>query len=119
MLRKSLGITLVLLTLAALAVPRPAAAFSLLSLDPSEREAMLSTCGRLGGEDQTLCRNVVDDDKVIANYKRSCLEAFTLLMRGTAWSRVRGLPPAMTCREGLRRAGYPVQDIIRKLAALM
>jgi hypothetical protein len=119
-LRKSFGIAFVLLSLLLVSgAARPAVAFSLLSLDPSEREAMLSTCGRLGGEDQALCRNVVNDHNVVANYKRSCLEAFTLLMRGTAWSRVKSLPPAMTCREGLARAGYPVKDIIRKLASAL
>ena len=99
-----------------LAAATPAFAFSLASLQPNERESMLSTCSRLRGNDQSLCRDVVNDGKVVANYKRSCLEAMTLLLRGTAWATVRSLPPTMTCREGLRQAGYPVGDIMRRLA---
>ena len=64
---------------------------------------MLTTCKRLPGNDQSLCRRVVDDHNVIANYKRSCLEAMTLLLRGSAWARVRSLPPTITCRQGLVR----------------
>jgi hypothetical protein len=45
-----------------------------------------------------MCRSVVDDGKVVVNYKRSCLEAMTLLLHGTAWSKVKSLPSAMTCR---------------------
>jgi hypothetical protein len=98
---------------------RAAAAYSLVSLEPDERTAMLSTCSRLSGDDQTMCRSVVDDGKVVVNYKRSCLEAMTLLLHGTAWSKVKSLPPAMTCREGLARAGYPVQRILRRLAGVL
>ena len=105
--------------LCALAAPCVAEQVSLVSLAPGEREAMLSTCGRLGGDDRALCKNVVDDRKVVANYKRSCLEAMTLLMHGTAWSKVKSLPPTLTCREGLARAGYPVTDILRKLAGAL
>jgi hypothetical protein len=76
---------------------------------------MLTTCQRLRGNDQTLCRNVVDDARVIANDKRSCLEAMTLLLKGTTWARVRSLPPTITCRYGLLKAGYPVKDIMRRL----
>jgi hypothetical protein len=94
---------------------RPAAAYSLVSLAPQERETMLSTCGRLDGNDRALCKSVVEDRRVIANYKRSCLEAMTLLLQGTAWSRVKSLPATLTCREGLAQAGYPVKDIMRKL----
>ena len=103
----------------ALAAPCAAEQVSLVNLAPSERQAMLSTCGRLSGDDRAMCRNVVEDRNVIANYKRSCLEAFTLLLRGTAWSKVRSLPPTLTCREGLTRAGYPVKDILRKLAGAL
>jgi hypothetical protein len=107
--------TLIVCALLALAAARPAAAYSLVSLDPHERDTMLSTCGRLGGNDRALCRDVVEDRRVIANYKRSCLEAMTLLLQGTAWSKVRSLPATLTCREGLAQAGYPVKDIMRKL----
>ena len=107
------------LMLAALAAARPAAAVSLASLEPGERTAMLNTCNRLSGDDQTMCRSVVDDGKVVVNYKRSCLEAMTLLLHGTAWSRVKSLPPTLTCREGLARAGYPVQQILRRLAGVL
>ena len=99
----------------ALVAARPAAAYSLVSLEPHERSAMLSTCQRLQGNDRSLCRNVVDDQHMVANYKRSCLEAMTLLLHGTAWARVKSLPPTLTCREGLGRAGYPVRDIMRRL----
>jgi len=114
--RRALGCAFILLSLAA---AQPALAFSLVSLDPSEREAMLTTCGRLSGDDQTMCRSVVDDSKVVANYKRSCLEAMTLLMRGTAWAKVQSLPPTMTCRQGLAHAGYPIKEILRKLAGVL
>jgi len=76
---------------------------------------MLSTCGKLGGNDRALCRDVVDDQRVVANYKRSCLQAMTLLMQGTTWSKVKSLPATFTCREGLARAGYPVKDIMHRL----
>lgn len=94
---------------------RHAVAYSLVSLEPNERAHMLTTCGRLPGNDQTLCRNVVDDHRVIANYKRSCLQAMTLLLKGTAWDAVKSLPATLTCREGLGKAGYPVKDIMRRL----
>ena len=67
-----------------LAVARPALSYSLVSLEPNERENMLTTCNRLPGNDRSLCRNVVDDHKVVANYKRGCLEAMTALLKGTA-----------------------------------
>ena len=113
--RAALTRIMLVCALLALAAARPAAAYSLVSLDPHERETMLSTCGHLGGSDRALCRSVVDDQHVIANYKRSCLEAMTLLMQGSAWARVKSLPATMTCREGLARAGYPVKDILHKL----
>lgn len=103
------------LVAAPLSTVRPAVAYSLVSLEPTEREHMLTTCGKLPGNDQTLCRNVVDDVRVIANYKRSCLHAMTLLLKGTAWDAVKSLPATLTCREGLGRAGYPVKDIMRRL----
>jgi len=106
---------LLVCTLLTLAAAQPASAYSLVSLDPHERETMLSTCGRLDGSDRALCQSVVDDKHVIANYKRSCLEAMTLLMQGSAWARVKSLPATLTCREGLARAGYPVKEILRKL----
>ena len=98
-----------------LAAPRPALSYSLVSLEPNEREHMITTCNRLPGNDRTLCRNVVDDHKVVANYKRGCLEAMTLLLKGTAWATVKSMPAAMSCREGLAHAGYPVGDIMRRL----
>lgn len=107
--------TLVVCALVALAAARPASAYSLISLDPHERDMMLSTCGKLGGNDRTLCRNVVDDHRVIANYKRSCLQAMTLLLQGTTWARVKSLPATLTCREGLAQAGYPVKEILHRL----
>jgi len=99
--------------------PCAAGSVSLVNLEPDEREAMLSTCGRLSGDDRAMCRDVVDDHRVIANYKRSCLEAMTLLLRGTTWAKVQSLPPTLTCREGLARAGYPVREILRKLAGAL
>jgi len=113
MVRTAVAAVLIMLTFGAVA---RAAQVSLVNLDPREREAMLSTCGRLGGDDRALCRDVVNDNRVVANYKRSCLQAFTLLLRGTAWSKVQSLPPTLTCREGLARAGYPVKEILGKLA---
>jgi hypothetical protein len=104
-----------LLALLALGAARPASAYSLVSLDPHERETMLSTCGRLGGNDRALCRSVVEDHRVIANYKRSCLAAMTLLLQGTTWAKVKSLPATLTCREGLAQAGYPVKDIMHRL----
>ena len=107
--------TLVVCALVALAAARPASAYSLVSLAPQERDMMLSTCGKLGGNDRALCRNVVDDHRVIANYKRSCLQAMTLLLQGTTWARVKSLPATLTCREGLAQAGYPVKEILHRL----
>jgi len=107
--------TLLVCALLALASAQAASAYSLVSLDPHERATMLSTCGRLGGSDRALCRSVVDDRHIIANYKRSCLEAMTLLLQGSTWAKVKSLPPTLTCREGLARAGYPVKEILRKL----
>jgi hypothetical protein len=98
-----------------LAAARPAVAYSLVSLEPNERATMLTTCQKLRGNDQTLCRDVVDDTRVIANDKRSCLHAMTLLLQGTVWSKVKSLPPTVTCRYGLLKAGYPVKDIMRRL----
>lgn len=112
MLRTTTACVIVMLSLAA---ARPAVGYSLVSLEPNERETMLTTCQRLRGNDQTLCRNVVDDSRVIANYKRSCLEAMTLLLKGSAWAMVKSLPPTVTCRYGLLKAGYPVKDIMRRL----
>jgi hypothetical protein len=109
---------LLVCALLALAAARPASAYSLVSLDPHERDTMLSTCGRLDGNDRALCRSVVDDHHVIANYKRSCLQAMTLLMQGSAWAKVKSLPATLTCREGLARAGYPVKEIMRKLTGV-
>ncbi|MBV9955439.1 MAG: hypothetical protein JOZ70_09320 [Pseudolabrys sp.] len=117
MLRKSLPWLVLTLALGGIALAQvPAFAFSLVSLEPNERVAMLSTCNKLPGADASLCRNVVDDGKVVANYKRSCLEAITLLLRGGTWDRIRSMPPTLTCREGLSRAGYPVGDIMKRLA---
>jgi hypothetical protein len=98
-----------------LAPARPAAAYSLRYLEPGERTQMLSACRRLHGEDQALCRQVVDDGQLIANYKRSCLWAMTALMQGSAWAKVRSLPATLTCTSGLRRAGYPVNAVLRRL----
>lgn len=107
--------TLVVCALLVAAWAGPASAYSLVSLDPHERDMMLSTCGKLGGNDRSLCRDVVDDHRVIANYKRSCLHAMTLLMQGTTWAKVKSLPATLTCREGLAQAGYPVKDIMHRL----
>jgi hypothetical protein len=107
-----MGCLVVVLSLAAAG---PALSYSLVSLEPSERENMLTTCNRLPGNDRSLCRSVVDDHKVVANYKRGCLEAMTLLLKGTAWAAVRSLPATLSCREGLAQAGYPVKDILRRL----
>ena len=107
--------TLVVCALLVAAWAGPASAYSLVSLAPQERDMMLSTCGKLGGNDRTLCRDVVDDHRVIANYKRSCLQAMTLLLQGTTWARVKSLPATLTCREGLAQAGYPVKDIMHRL----
>jgi hypothetical protein len=98
---------IMLCALAALALfaARPAFACSLVSLEPNERQHMLTTCSRLPDNDRSLCNRVVDDSNVVANYKRSCLEAMTLLLKGTAWSIVRGMPAAATCRVGLARDG--------------
>jgi hypothetical protein len=107
--------TLLVCAVLALAAAQSASAYSLVSLDPHERDMMLTTCGKLDGSDRALCKSVVDDQHVIANYKRSCLEAMTLLMQGSAWAKVRSLPATLTCREGLARAGYPVKEILHKL----
>ena len=107
--------TLIVCALLVAAAAGPASAYSLVSLAPQERDMMLSTCGKLGGNDRTLCRDVVDDHRVIANYKRSCLQAMTLLLQGTTWSKVKSLPATLTCREGLAQAGYPVKDIMHRL----
>lgn len=112
MIRTATVYALVVLSLAA---ARPAFSYSLVSLEPNERTHMLTTCGRLPGNDQALCRSVVDDSRVIANYKRSCLHAMTLLLKGTAWDAVKSLPATLTCREGLGKAGYPVKDIMKRL----
>ena len=98
-----------------LAAARPAFSYSLVSLEPNEREHMIATCNRLPGNDRALCHTVVDDHKVIANYKRGCLEAMTLLLKGTAWATVKSMPSALSCRQGLAQAGYPVGDIMRRL----
>ena len=111
-MRASLAGAIVGLALAA----GPAAAYSLISLEPQEHASMLNACQHLRGSDRALCRDVVEDRNVIANYKRSCLQAMTLLMQGSTWARVRSLPPTLTCREGLGRAGYPVHDILRRLS---
>ena len=63
-LRKFTACVAVVLSLAAAA---PALSYSLVSLEPNERENMLTTCNRLPGNDRSLCKNVVDDQKVIAN----------------------------------------------------
>lgn len=103
------------LVMAAAVVPRPAAALSMIHLKPRERVAMLKTCRHLDGQDEALCRRVVDDPRVIANDKRSCLWAMTALLRGSTWAKVRSLPATVTCTAGLRRAGYPVRRILRRL----
>jgi hypothetical protein len=96
-----------------LAVAAPALSAS---LDPHERDAMLSACGNLSGGDRSLCVEVVNDDSIVANTKRSCLQAMRHMVRGSAWDTVRGTPYAMTCRDGLRRAVYPVNSVMRRLA---
>lgn len=93
----------------------PAAAYSLRYLEPQERAAMLNACQKLRGEDRALCRQVVDDRRLIANDKRSCLWAMTMLLQGTAWAKVKSLPATLTCRASLARAGYPVRAILRRL----
>lgn len=111
-MRKFTACVAVVLSLAAAS---PALSFSLVSLEPNERENMLTTCNRLPGNDRSLCRNVVDDHKVIANYKRGCLEAMTALLKGSTWALVKSLPATASCRHGLAQAGYPVADIMRRL----
>jgi hypothetical protein len=98
---------------------RPALAFSLVSLEPNERENMITTCNRVQGNDRALCHTVVDDRSVVANYKRGCLEDMTLLLTGSTWARVRSLPATLSCRAGLAQAGYPVKDIMRRLTGAM
>ena len=99
-----------------LAAAAPAYSFSTIELEARERDAMLATCRQLPGADQTLCRDVVGDDNVIANTKRSCLHAMKAMLQGSAWATVRGLPDAMSCRSGLARAGYPVNSVMQRLA---
>ena len=113
MIRMTLACAAIAVSLAA---AWPAAAYSLRTLLPGERAAMLTTCQRLRGEDRSLCRRVVDDEQLIANDKRSCLEAMTLLLKGSIWARVKSLPPTLVCRASLRRAGYPVRSIVRRLS---
>jgi hypothetical protein len=48
------------------AAARPAAAYSLRTLEPQERTAMLRTCMHLDGQQRSLCQQVVDDEQVIA-----------------------------------------------------
>lgn len=99
-----------------LATAPPASALSLRYLQPKERAAMLTTCGRLHrGKDRDLCRRVVDDPGVIANVKRGCLWAMTALLQGSTWAKVQSLPATYACTTGLRRAGYPVNVILRRL----
>jgi len=78
-----------------------------------ERSMMMATCGRVGSEG-ALCRSVVNDARVSMNTKRSCLEAITLILQGTGWSKVRSLPPTLTCESGLGRAGYPVAELLAR-----
>jgi len=111
--QNSIACAAVVLSLAATC---PAYSFSLVSLEPREVSAMLATCRQLPGADGSLCRDVVNDDKMIANYKRSCLHAMRSMLQGSTWAAIRGLPDAVSCREGLTRAGYAVQDISRRLA---
>ena len=99
-----------------LAAAWPAYSFSLASLEASERDAMLATCKHLPGQDASLCRDVVNDGNMVANYKRSCLLAMKLMLQSSTWATIRSLPPAVTCREGLQRAGYPVTELSRRLA---
>ena len=113
--RAALIVTLAAMLVATAGLPRPAAALSLLHLAPHERLAMLKTCRHLDGQDEALCRRVVDDPHVIANDKRSCLWAMTALLQGSTWERVKSLPATLTCSAGLRRAGYPVRSILRRL----
>jgi len=103
------------LAAASLVAASPALSYSLVSLEPNERENMLTTCNRLPGNDRSLCKNVVDDHKVIANYKRGCLEAMTALLKGSAWAIVKAMPATASCKQGLSQAGYPVGDILRRL----
>jgi hypothetical protein len=98
------------------AAARPAAAYSLQTLEPHERTAMLRTCMHLDGQQRSLCQQVVDDGHVIANDKRSCFEAMMLLLQGSTWSMVKSVPPTLTCRAGLSRAGYPVRSILQRLS---
>ena len=78
---------------------------------------MLTACQRLHrGKDKDLCRQMVDDRQLIANAKRSCLWAMTALMQGTAWAKVKSLPATFACTASLRRAGYPVKAVLRRLA---
>lgn len=99
-----------------LAAPPEAGAYSLRQLAAGERAEMLKACRRLHrGKDQALCRRIVDDRALIANTKRSCLWAMTALMQGSTWAKVRSLPATATCTVSLRRAGYPVSAVLRRL----
>lgn len=99
-----------------LAEAPPAAAYSLRHLEPGERAQMLKACRRLHhGQDRDLCLRVVDDGALIANDKRSCLWAMTALMQGSAWEKVKSLPATAVCTASLRRAGYPVNAVLRRL----
>lgn len=99
-----------------LAAPDPAAAYSVRHLEPGERTDMLTACRRLHhGKDRDLCRRIVDDPQLIANTKRSCLWAMTALMQGTTWAKVKSLPATAVCTVSLRRAGYPVNAVLRRL----
>ena len=94
----------------------PAHSFSLTSLDAREVEAMLAMCEQLPGADGSLCRDVVKDERMSANSKRSCLHAMRAMLQGSTWAAVRGLPAAVTCRASLARGGYPVNSIMQRLA---
>ncbi len=114
MLRKTITCAAIAMSLAA---AWPAAAYSVRHLEPGERAAMLTACRRLHhGNDRDLCRRIVDDRQLIANAKRSCLWAMTALMQGTAWAKVKSLPATYTCTVSLRRAGYPVSAVLRRLS---
>lgn len=89
-----------------LAAARLAAVYSLRHLEPHERTAMLRTCMHLHSQNRALCRQLFDDSHVIVNEKRSCHEAMTLRLQGSAWSMVKRLPPMLTCRAGPSRASY-------------
>lgn len=98
-----------LLAISLLALPAAAHA----QLKPGEQTMMVSTCSRLPAE-STLCRRIANDPRVTVNGKRSCLLAITLLLKGTAWAKLKSLPPTLTCKEDLARAGYPVAEFIAR-----